>query len=112
MSGDGVELTSLDSAWEDSIDDPMRLFQSDNPATEVGSFVIRPGERVPEKGWTSHQGDELSLIIEGTVKMVTRDDEYTLSKGTLSMIPSGVEHYSLNRSEDPVKLVYIAIGGL
>lgn len=112
MNSQPVELTSLDSVWEDSTDHPLSLFKTDDPPGEAGSFVIRSEERVPEQGWTSHRGDELSLILEGELTLVTREDEYILSDRTLSLIPSGVDHYSVNKTEDPVKLVYFAVGNL
>jgi quercetin dioxygenase-like cupin family protein len=111
MSKD-VELMNLDDVWGDSKDAPLTLFESTDPEAEAGSYVIQPGERVPEIGWTSHEGDELSVILEGEVTLVTPDREYTISNGTFSVIPAGVRHYSVNETEDPTKLVYTAIGGL
>jgi len=48
----------------------------------------------------------------GEVTLVTPDAKYTVSAGTLSVIPAGVEHYSVNETETPTKLVYTAVGGL
>lgn len=112
MSDDGVTLTDLDAVWDDSTGSPLTLFESESPAAEAGSYVIRPGERVPEDGWTSHEGAELSVILEGEVTLVTRETEYTVSAGTLSVIPAGVDHYSVNGTDSPTKLLYTAIGGL
>ncbi|MFB6183834.1 MAG: cupin domain-containing protein [Haloarculaceae archaeon] len=112
MSGDTVELTDLDSVWTESTGSPHALFESIDPESEAGTFVIQPGERVPDEGWTSHEGDELSIILDGEVTLVTRTDEYTVSEGTFSVIPAGVDHYSVNETDEPTKLVYTAIGGL
>lgn len=112
MTDDGVELTDLETVWEDSTGSPLTLFEASAPDAEAGSYVIQPGERVPEDGWTSHEGDELSVLLEGEVTLVTRDAEHTVSAGTLSVIPAGVEHYSINETDSPTKLVYTAIGGL
>jgi len=112
VSDDAVELTDLESVWEDSTGSPLTLFESEDPESETGSYVIQPGERVPEDGWTSHGGDEVSVVLEGEVTLVTPSGEYTVSAGTLSVIPAGVEHYSVNDTDSPTKLVYTAIGGL
>lgn len=112
MSDASVELTDLETVWAESTGSPLTLFESDDPEFETGSYVIQPGERVPEEGWTSHDGDELSVVLDGEVTLVTRDAEYTVPAGTLSVIPSGVEHYSRNESDSPTKLVYTAVGGL
>lgn len=109
---DDVELTTLEDVWDDSTGSPLTLFESTNPESEAGSYVIQPGERVPEEGWTSHEGDELSVILEGEVTLVTPDGEYTVSAGTFSVIPAGVKHYSVNETDEPTKLVYTAVGGL
>lgn len=108
----GVELTDLDDVWAESAGSPLTLFETDDPESETGSYVVQPGERVPEDGWTSHAGDELSVILDGEVTLVTRENEYTVSAGTLSVIPAGVDHYSVNETGEPVKLVYTVLGGL
>lgn len=107
-----VELTNLDEVWDESTGSPLTLFETDDPESETGAYVIQPGERVPEEGWTSHEGNELSVILDGEIELVTPDDEYTVSAGTFSAIPAGVKHYSVNETDDPVKLVYTAVGGL
>ncbi|MCD2204564.1 cupin domain-containing protein [Halobacterium sp. KA-6] len=112
MTNDSVELTDLETVWADSTGSPLTLFEASDPDTEAGSYVIQPGERVPENGWTSHEGDELSVILEGEVTLVTRGAEYTVSAGTVSVIPAGTDHYSINETDTPTKLVYTAIGGL
>ncbi|WP_256301885.1 cupin domain-containing protein [Haloarchaeobius salinus] len=108
----GVELTELADVWDDSTGSPLTLFESDDPESQTGSYVIQPGERVPEEGWTAHAGDEISVILDGSVELVTPDGEYSVEAGTLSVIPAGVEHYSVNRGDEPCRLVYTAVGGL
>lgn len=108
----GVELTALDDVWADSTGSPLTLFETDDPESETGAYVIQPGERVPEEGWTSHEGDELSVLLSGEIELVTPDGEYTVEAGTLSVIPAGVDHYSVNETDEPVKLVYTVLGGL
>lgn len=107
-----VELTTLEDVWAESMDVPLTLHETDDPVSQTGSYVIRPGERVPEAGWTSHEGDEISVILDGEVELVTPDGEYTVSSGTVSVIPAGVKHYSVNDTDEPVRLVYTAVGGL
>lgn len=108
----GVELTDLDEVWDESADTPLTLFETDDPESETGSYVIRPGERVPEEGWTAHEGDELSVILDGEIELVTPEGTYTAGAGTLSVIPAGTDHYSVNQTDEPVRLVYTALGGL
>ncbi|AFK21034.1 cupin domain-containing protein (plasmid) [Haloferax mediterranei ATCC 33500] len=107
-----IELTDLEDVWQDSTESPLTLFETDDPESQTGSYVIQPGERVPAAGWTSHEGDEISVILDGSVELVTPDGQYTVSEGSLSVIPSGVEHYSVNETDEPVRLVYTVLGGL
>lgn len=109
-----VQLVALDDRWADSVGEPLTLFDSDDPQVQAGSYVIQPGERVPETGTTSHGGPELSVILSGEVVLGLPDEgqELLASPGTLTTIPAGVEHYSENRTEDPVKLVYTVVGDL
>jgi len=46
------------------------------------------------------------------VTLVTPEAEYLVSAGTFTVIPAGTKHYSVNDTDDPVKLVYVAVGGL
>lgn len=106
-----IQLHDLDSNWSKSTDDPLSLYESNNPQAETGIFVIEPGERVPEEGTTSHGGDEISVILSGEIEVVT-EESYTVGEGTLSVIPAGVEHYSVNHGDKPVELVYTILGEL
>lgn len=107
-----VELYDLDEHWDDSTGSPVTLFEQHDPAAQAGSYVIRPGERVPEEGWTSHEGAELSVVLSGEVRVVTPDSEVTVSDGTFSVIPAETDHYSVNDGDEPVRLVYTVLGGL
>lgn len=107
-----VQLTHLNDVWNESTGEPLTLFETNTPQSQTGSYVIQSGERVPPEGWTSHEGDELSVILEGEIELVTPEEEYVVNAGTLSVIPAGVKHYSVNATDDPVKLVYTVLGGL
>ena len=112
----GIEVHELDGLWEESVGDPRELFEGDDPQVQARSYVIRPGERVPEMGTTSHGGPELSVVLSGEVVLglpdEDGDEEYAVGPDTFVTIPAGTEHYSENRTDDPVKLVYTVVGDL
>lgn len=110
----GVQVFDLDDKWAESVGDPLTLFVSDEPPVQAGTYVIEPGERVPETGTTSHDGPELSVILSGEVVLGLPDDEQerVVGPGTFVTIPAGTEHYSENRTDDPVELVYTVAGDL
>lgn len=109
-----VRVHDLEDRWTESVGDPLTLFENDDPEVQAGSYVIRPGERVPETGTTSHDGPELSVILSGEVVLALPDDgtELVAGPGTFTTIPAGVEHYSENRTNEPVELVYTVVGSL
>lgn len=111
-----VLLFDLDDLWEESTGEPKALFESADPPVQSGSYVIEPGERVPETGTTSHGGPELSVILSGEIVLGLPESdgktERTVPAGTYSVIPAGVEHYSENRGDEPVELVYTVAGEL
>lgn len=110
----GVRVFDLDDRLAESAGDPLTLFENDEPPVQAGTYVIEPGERVPETGTTSHDGPELSVILSGEVVLGLPDDEQerVVGPGTFVTIPAGTEHYSENRTDNPVELVYTVAGNL
>ena len=102
----------LSDLWTDSRGDPLTLFESADPSAQAGSYVIEPGARVPERGTTSHDGDELSVVLSGTVELVLDGEETIVGPETLTVIPANTPHYSENRGTEPVRLVYVILGEL
>lgn len=111
---DEILLFDVDDLWDESTGEPKSLFESNEPTVQSGTYVIQPGERVPETGTTSHGGPEISVILSGEIVLGLPENEetteQTVTGGTYSVIPAGVEHYSENRSNDSVELVYTVVG--
>jgi oxalate decarboxylase/phosphoglucose isomerase-like protein (cupin superfamily) len=113
---DPVDVYQLDELWERSTGDPLTLFSGDDPPVDSGTYVIQPGERVPETGTTSHDGPEISVILEGEAVLglpeAGSEREMSIGPMTITVIPAGVEHYSENPGDEPVKLAYTIAGDL
>ncbi|MXV64057.1 cupin domain-containing protein [Natronorubrum sp. JWXQ-INN-674] len=107
-----VTVHRLEERWDESRDEPFALFESDDPNAEVGSYVIEPGERVPENGTTSHAGDEISVILSGEIDLVADGERITVGPESVTVIPAGVDHYSENTTDELVRLVYAVLGDL
>jgi oxalate decarboxylase/phosphoglucose isomerase-like protein (cupin superfamily) len=111
-----VDVYQLDELWEQSTGDPLTLFSGDDPPVDSGTYVIQPGERVPETGTTSHGGPEISVILEGEAVLglpgAGSEREMSIGPMTITVIPAGVEHYSENPGDEPVKLAYTIAGDL
>lgn len=107
-----VTVHRLEECWDESRDDPLALFKSTNPDAEVGSYIIEPGERVPEIGTTSHDGDEISIILSGEIDLIIEGDRTSIGPESVTVIPTGTPHYSENTNDEPVRLVYAVLGEL
>lgn len=107
-----VTVHRLEDIWDESHDEPFALFESDEPNVEAGSYVIEPGERVPENETTSHAGDEISVILSGEIELVVDGEYTTVGPESVTVIPAGVDHYSKNATDEPVRLVYTVLGDL
>ena len=56
--------------------------------------------------WHSHQEtDEMFFIVEGQMKLVTREKVFELEKGELIVVPKGVEHKPICNAECIIMLV-------
>ncbi len=107
-----VTVHRLEENWNKSREAPYTLFESGDPQAKVGSFVIEPGERVPETGTTSHEGDEITVILTGEIDLVVGDERMTAGPETMMVTPAGTPHYSVNAGDEPVRLVYMILGEL
>lgn len=112
MTEESIEVTQLEDRWPDSVGEPLALVESEDPMVQAGTYVIEPGERVPVHGTTSHEGPELSIILDGEIVLgsPTMKSEQRVGPATFVKIPAGVEHYSRNDGDSRVKLVYVVLG--
>jgi len=85
------------------------FFGYDVPAggkVKVGHGVFPPGTIVPP---ASHDEDEYSFILSGTVKARVGDTVHVLTTGCCGFIPAGEVHSSSNDSDKPCHLVWMLI---
>lgn len=111
MTAEEPTVQPLETVWRDSTDDPLSVYKQDDPPAQTGTFVIRPEERVPATGTTTHDGLEISVVLEGELTLVT-ERSYHVTAPSLVVIPAGVAHYSRNDGDEPVRLTYAIFGEL
>jgi quercetin dioxygenase-like cupin family protein len=78
-------------------------------AVSMGYAVFEPGVRVPREGMTSHEGDEFSYILSGSLTAFSGGARRTLKTGDAAFIPAGEQHCSRNDSGEPCTLVYMLV---
>jgi quercetin dioxygenase-like cupin family protein len=73
---------------------------------QAGVALIKPGERYPPQGYSSHsESDELSFMLSGKLKFCTDKEEIVLGPGDLLLNPKGTPHYIENVGDEEVKFV-------
>jgi quercetin dioxygenase-like cupin family protein len=78
-------------------------------AVNMGYAVFEPGVRVPPEGRSSHEGDEFSYIISGSLKCTSGSEQFETKAGDAIYIPAGEQHYSSNESDSPCRLIYMLV---
>lgn len=95
----------------ESIGMPMyemkKLFNKQDNYTEMTMSVISlmPGERVPAEGMSCHEEDEFSFFISGEVETYCNGKHSVEGAGDATFIPAGMEHWCINTTSEPCKLV-------
>ncbi|EFI69584.1 MULTISPECIES: cupin domain-containing protein [Lysinibacillus] len=86
----------------------QNLFQDKYNDSQIkfGFVQIKPGERLPLEGTTSHLENEYSFIVKGTLTGESGGENYRISQGEASYIPAGEPHWCKNDSDEMVELVY------
>jgi len=74
-----------------------------------GFIKIQPGSRIPLKGNGTHDGDEYSIILNGSVLTQSAGIEYRLSSGEAAFIPANEEHWAYNDGAKECEIVWAMI---
>ncbi|MFO7888320.1 MAG: cupin domain-containing protein [Eubacteriales bacterium] len=107
-----IEKKYIKSKKNFSKADLTTLFDGENTSNdkvEFGYAVFKPGARIPETGYTSHEEDEYSFIIKGKSKIVIDEKEYEVTSNSAGFIPAGELHYSYNDSEESCELIWALV---
>ena len=84
---------------------------ADTPSDKIQTgFIIFPaGSRVPDEGFTQHQGHEFSYVVSGSLDIYTPECKRTVKPGDCSFIPARELHYSQNTTDSDCVLKYIIV---
>jgi len=102
-----MKFIKLDSKlWDNSLGIVTKLVE-DSENLSAGIFNCKPGQRVPEEGFTVHEGTELSIVLSGEVVLGLEDGEKIVKEGEMVVIPRGILHYSKNVGLKNAKIVWV-----
>lgn len=77
-----------------------------------GSFnyvEIAGNINLPDEGWSIHDYDEFSIILEGEVDSEIDGEIYTVKAGDYTLIKKGTPHKTFNRKNEPCKIISLLI---
>lgn len=94
--------------WADSAGKALTLISAkDCRELVAGICAFKPGQRLPQEGFTSHKGAELSLMLSGELVLGTEEGERVVKSGELILIEPGTRHYSENRGRTEARVVWV-----
>lgn len=76
--------------------------------SEILESIIAELKPHAESRWFQHDGEELHLVLEGTMEYTVGDNSYILSEGDLLWHKSTLKHRARNISDE--KVTYVTIG--
>jgi len=100
------KVSLSDEFWSGMKEHVLELLTGD--ILQSGVAVIKPGERYPPQGFSSHpESDELSFMISGTLKFCTDKEELVLRPGDLLLNPKGTPHYIENIGSEEARTLWV-----
>lgn len=92
---------SMKTVFDDSVVEGGR--------TLFGTVTIPPGGRVPLEGTGSHERDEYSIIIKGSILTMSNGQTRRVSAGEAIFIPCGETHWAHNDGKDSCDIVWALV---
>lgn len=95
--------------WVVNLEEKARLIKERHKyklIAELNDYQFKLVKAKREFIWHSHEEtDEMFFIVEGQMKLATREKVFELEKGELIVVPKGVEHKPICDTECIVMLV-------
>jgi len=77
-------------------------------STDIDTFLMVVGkESIAAKRFVTHNGHEFLYVVEGSVRLQFRDEEYTLYQGDTAFFQATQEHTIIPASGDSAQLIVI-----
>lgn len=84
------------------------ILLSNSKEATAGVISLKPNQRVPEKGFSSHDAVEICLLMKGTVVLSTKHNRKIAVEGDMAYIPRSTPHFTLNESaEEEAKIFWV-----
>ncbi|MFB7142312.1 MULTISPECIES: cupin domain-containing protein [unclassified Bacillus (in: firmicutes)] len=77
--------------------------------TQFGTVLVPPKARIPISGFGSHNQDEYSIVIKGSIYTESAGESFHLTAGDATLIPAGEEHWAINDSDEDCEIVWVLV---
>lgn len=81
-----------------------------NRKVKMGKSFMKHGARVPYDGMSSHDEDEYSYVIKGSLSAHTENVSTVITSGDFGFIPKGTKHWCKNEGDEDCELIWILVG--
>jgi len=105
-------VTIKDAEADQSSDVIMKTLFGDNVndgRTRFGTVMIPPGIRIPAQGASSHDADEYSVVLKGSIVTMSGGKEYRVTSGQATFIPAGEAHWCLNDGNENCEIIWVLV---
>lgn len=85
------------------------LFSDKGGRAKFGVVTIPPQSRIPLNGTGSHDEDEYSIVVKGSILTGIGDEKYRLTAGDASLIPAGEAHWAYNDTDEECEIVWVLV---
>jgi mannose-6-phosphate isomerase-like protein (cupin superfamily) len=99
------EMTDLKKAQIVTLDRPCLVTPEGSERMRSRVVVLGPGEETGEH--VTSKREELLIPLEGKAVLVGPHGEHEVSPGEAVFIPRDMKHNVINRSETPIRYIYV-----
>jgi len=73
---------------------------------QAGLAVLKPGERLPQTGYSQHDSEEVSYIISGRIQVATDSEVDIAEEGDMILQKRNTPHFNVNVSDKEAVIVW------
>jgi mannose-6-phosphate isomerase-like protein (cupin superfamily) len=87
------------------LSEPRLITPEDAERMRSRVVVLGPGEETGEH--VTSMREELLIPLEGIATLIGADREFEVGTGQAAFIPEGMEHNVVNRTDGPIRYIYV-----
>lgn len=95
-------------------DEVMNIFFNEenqaNKRVSMGLIKLKPGEKIPDEGYSRHTQDEYSYVIKGDVHTILEDGtDIPATVGDAQLIEANEGHINYNNGDEEAEVVWMLV---